>query len=137
MTNYTDNHNSPSKGTCDSSLYLSAVKYGLIILPVYQFAVVAVAAAAVVAAAVATAAVVCAAVVRAAVVTAAADVTTAAAVVVVVEVVSAAELVAVAGTAENFGGVALGTVNLAVAACLYQDSHLVVMDVEMYHLSLK
>ena len=107
-------------------MYLSAVKYGLIILPVYQFAVVAVAAAAaaaVVAAAVATAA--------------AADATTAAAAAAVVEVVSAAEVVVVAGTAENFGGDALGTLNFAVAAYLYQDSHLVVMDVEMCHLSLK
>jgi len=67
----------------------------------------------------------------AAVVTAAAaDATTDA---VVVEVVSAAEVVAVAGTAENFGGDALGTVNSAVAAYLYQDSHLMVMDVEMSH----
>jgi hypothetical protein len=97
---------------------LSVVKYGLIILPVYQFAVVAVAA-----------------VVPAAVVTAAAaDATTAAA---VVEVASAAEVVAVAGTAENFGGDALGTVNFAVAAYLYQDSHLMAMDVEMCHPSLK
>ena len=136
MTNYTDNHNSPSKGTYDSLLYLSAVKNWLIILPVYQFAVDAVVAAAVVAAAVATAAVV-----TAAVVAAAADATTAAAaaavVVVAVEVVSAAEVVAVAGTAVNFGGDALGTVNFAVAAYLYQDSHLMVMDVEMCHPSLK
>lgn len=96
--------------------------------PVYQFAVVAVAAAAaVVAAAVATAAVVTAA--------AAADATTAGAAAAVVEVVSAAEVVVVAGTAENFGGDALGTLNFAVAAYLYQDSHLVVMDVEMCHLS--
>lgn len=110
-------------------MYLSAVKYGLITLPVYQFAVVAVAAAAVVNVAVATAAVV-----PAAVVTAAADATTAAA---AVEVVSAAEVVVVAGTVENFGGDALGTLNFAVAAYLYQDSHLVVMDVEMCHPSLK
>lgn len=107
-------------------MYLSAVKNGLIILPVYQFAV------AVAAAAVATAAAVPAAVVTAA----AADATTAAAAV-VVEVVSAAEVVAVAGTAENFGGDALGTVNSAVAAYLYQDSHPMVMDVEMRHPSLK
>lgn len=113
---------------------MSAVKYGLIILPVYQFAVVAVAAVAVVAAAVATAVVV-----RAAVVTAAADdaTTAAAAVAAVAEVVFAAEVVVVAGTAENFGGDALGTLNFAVAAYLYQDSHLVVMDVEMCHPSLK
>jgi len=91
-------------------------------------------AAADVAVAVATAAVVSAAVV------AAADATTAAAaaaVVVVDEVVSAAEVVAVAGTAVNVGGDALGTVNFAVAAYLYQDSHLMVMDVEMCHPSLK
>jgi len=106
-------------------LYLSAVKYGLIILPVYQFAVVAVAAAA------------AAAVVAAAVATAAAADATTAAAAAVVEVVSAAEVVVVAGTAENFGGDALGTLNFAVAAYLYQDSHLVVMDVEMCHLSLK
>ena len=134
MTNYTENHNSPSKGTYDSLLYLSAVKNGLIILPVYQFAVVAVFAAAVVVAAVANAAVVPDAVVAAA----AADATTAAAAAaVVVEVVSAAEVVAVAGTAVNFGGDALGTLNFAVAAYLYQDSHLMVMDVEMCHPSLK
>ena len=116
---------------------MSAVKCGLIILPVYQFAVVAVAAAAVVAAAVATAAVVPAAVVTAA----AADATTAAAAAAaaaaVVEVVYAAEVAAVAGTAENFGGDALGTVNFAVAVYLHQDSHLMVMDVEMCHPSLK
>lgn len=106
-------------------MYLSAVKYGLIILPVYQFAVVAVAAAA------------AAAVVAAAVATAAAADATTAAAAAVVEVVSAAEVVVVAGTAENFGGDALGTLNFAVAAYLYQDSHLVVMDVEMCHLSLK
>lgn len=108
----------------------SAVKYG-IILPVYQFAAAdaAVANAAVVAAAVANAAVV-----PAAVVTAAAATTAAAA---VVEVVSAAEVAAVAGTAVNYGGDALGTVNFAVAAYLYQDSHLMVMDVEMCHPSLK
>jgi len=129
MTNYTDNHNSPSKGTCASPLYLSAVKNGLIILPVYQFVVVAVAAAAVVAAAVATAAVVPAAVVTDA------DATTAVAA--AVEAVSAAEVVAVAGTAVNFGGDSLGTVNFAVAAYLHQDSHLMVMDVEMCHPSLK
>ena len=111
-------------------MYLSAVKYGLIILPVYQFAVVAVAAAA-------AAAVVAAAVATAAVVTAAAADATTAAAAAVVEVVSAAEVVVVAGTAENFGGDALGTLNFAVAAYLYQDSHLVVMDVEMCHLSLK
>ena len=67
-----------------------------------------------------------AAVATAAVVTAAAAATTA-----------AAEVVAVAGTAVNFGGDALGTVNFAVAAYLYQDSHLKVKDVEMYHPSLK
>ena len=70
-----------------------------------------------------------AAVATAAVVTAAAAATTAAA--------AAAEVVAVAGTAVNFGGDALGTVNFAVAAYLYQDSHLKVKDVEMYHPSLK
>jgi hypothetical protein len=112
---------------------LSAVKYGIIILPVYQFAVVAAADAAVVAAAVANAAVV-----PAAVVTAAAAATTAAdAAAAAVEVVSAAEVVAVAGTAVNYGGDALGTVNFVVAAYLYQDSHLMVMDVEMCHPSLK
>jgi hypothetical protein len=108
-------------------LYLSVVKYGLIISPVYQFVVVAVAAAAAVATA--------AAVVSVAVVTAADDATTAAAA--VVEVVSAAEVVAVVGTVENFAGDALGTVNFAVAAYLYQDSHLMVRDVEMCHPSLK
>lgn len=76
----------------------------------------------------AAAAVVAAAVATAAVVTAAAAAVTTAA---------AAEVVAVAGTAVNFGGDALGTVNFAVAAYLYQDSHLKVMDVEMCHPSLK
>ena len=93
-------------------------------------------AAADVAVAVATAAVVSAAVVAAADATTAAA-AAAAAVVVVDEVVSAAEVVAVAGTAVNVGGDALGTVNFAVAAYLYQDSHLMVMDVEMCHPSLK
>jgi hypothetical protein len=100
-----------------------------IILPVYQFDVVVVAAAVVVAAVAAAVAAAAAAVPAVA--------TTVAAAAVVVEAVSAAEVAAVAGTAVNFDGDALGTVTFVVAAYLYLDSHLMGMDVEMCHPSLK